>query len=443
MENKTNNINLTTEFSLYDIINKAHNGEYKDLETAANDLLSVCRYVLSASHMWIVKVYDSINKVWTLQYTNKKKFEEQLKCVDLYRKTELKYYTLYDAFRKYISLFSVIGVGFYSMNNNVLNRFNGYKYQTNNITKLADNKVNISLIQFYLDFIKEVIADNNNELNEYILNWIAYIVQNPNKKTATCLVLKGAQGVGKNQFTDAICEILSGYSASNVNDINEIVGQFNSVLDGKKLIVCNEMKNVGESKYANFDGLKSVITDNVIRINEKGIPRYDAENVVNLILVSNNDYPVKIEKTDRRYVVCNINGKYRGDLKYWCEFSKRKDKTFYQHLTYYFMNRDITEFNSRDIPTTESKKIIQEMGNSVFDDWIRYYYNVLVNEGIRTNEIMDYKPHGLNNKAFRLSIDGKLRKTKRKVNNEIDKRAEFYVLRDEYKEFYKVEEEEE
>ncbi|KAA6365858.1 MAG: hypothetical protein EZS28_038615 [Streblomastix strix] len=51
-----------------------------------------------------------------------------------------------------------------------------------------------------------------------------------------------------------------------------------------------------------MDALKSIITDNQIRINEKNQPRRTSENVMNLIMVTNNDFPIKIEANDRRYV---------------------------------------------------------------------------------------------------------------------------------------------
>ena len=76
-------------------------------------------------------------------------------------------------------------------------------------------------------------------------------------------------------------------------------------------------KNVGDDRLANFNTLKSILTDNSIRINEKNQPRRDAENVGNFVFVTNNAFPVKLEVGDRRYVVLRCNGKYKGKTEFF------------------------------------------------------------------------------------------------------------------------------
>ena len=77
-------------------------------------------------------------------------------------------------------------------------------------------------------------------------------------KTETALILKGLQGVGKNTFTDVLCEMMSGYSVSNITEISELTGNFNSVIESKMLLVLNELKNAGEDRLANFNALEKI-----------------------------------------------------------------------------------------------------------------------------------------------------------------------------------------
>ena len=79
-----------------------------------------------------------------------------------------------------------------------------------------------------MDLINEVICVNDEVLHNYVLNWISNIIQHPGIKNETALVIKGLQDFGKNTFTDVISEILAGYSANNVTEMNELTGNFNS-----------------------------------------------------------------------------------------------------------------------------------------------------------------------------------------------------------------------
>ncbi|KAH7818967.1 putative Poxvirus D5 protein [Monocercomonoides exilis] len=169
------------------------------------------------------------------------------------------------------------------------------------------NEKNDEIIKPFLDFTREVIANNNEELYQFILCCISSIVQNPGKKAETSLVLKGLQGIGKNVWTNSLAELFEGYSCPNVTEIAELTGLFNSIVEGKMLIVLDELKNVRDDRTANFDALKRIITDSTIRINEKNQPRSTAENEANFIFVTYHKYPVKIEVGDRRYVVCDCN----------------------------------------------------------------------------------------------------------------------------------------
>ena len=49
--------------------------------------------------------------------------------------------------------------------------------------------INTDVISNFLSLIHEVIADSNEDIYNYLLNWISYIIQNPGNKTETAIVL--------------------------------------------------------------------------------------------------------------------------------------------------------------------------------------------------------------------------------------------------------------
>jgi putative DNA primase/helicase len=147
-------------------------------------------------------------------------------------------------------------------------------------------------------------SDNNNESYEYIRNWISYLLQNPSSKTETAFIIIGEQGTGKTKFfTDVISNLFSIYSIANENNINNIIGRFNSSFENKILVICNELQSIDNAKHLNTDCLKSLITDNTCTIESKFINSRTIDNISNFIFVSNNSLPIKIENGDRRYVI--------------------------------------------------------------------------------------------------------------------------------------------
>ncbi|KAA6365242.1 MAG: hypothetical protein EZS28_039231 [Streblomastix strix] len=275
--------------------------------------------------------------------------------------------TANDALEQYHSLFEKVGIRFISQNHKIFSLFQGYKY-------LQFEEVNYTKIEGFLGLVKDTISANDELIYEYLLNWFAFIVQNAGKKTETAIILQGLKGIGKNVFTNVLCELLAGYSSKNITDVDDFVGKFNAAIENKTLAIANEMKNFGESRMSNMDALKSIITEYSFVVNEKYIPKHEVQNVVNIILVTNNIFPIKIENNDRRYVVCKCNSVRRGDLAYFTTLCNSFVEEFYNNLFLFFMTRDISQFNPRNIPMTQAMKDIIRSSRLKVDDIIIVHF---------------------------------------------------------------------
>ncbi|PKC00049.1 hypothetical protein RhiirA5_428777 [Rhizophagus irregularis] len=80
--------------------------------------------------------------------------------------------------------------------------------------------------------VKNIICSGDERLNEYIWNWWAYLVQKPEKKPRSILVLKSTlQQCGKNIITDFIGDkVLGEHLHYATSDLEKILGRFNSPL---------------------------------------------------------------------------------------------------------------------------------------------------------------------------------------------------------------------
>ncbi|KAA6404106.1 MAG: hypothetical protein EZS28_000360 [Streblomastix strix] len=201
-----------------------------------------------------------------------------------------------------------------------------------------DGLKNLTILNYPLavNLIKDTIAIGDERVYEYILNWIAWMIQNPGKKFRAEIILQGRQGIGKNRFTDAIAELNNRFSCLNITNIDDFTGKLNFAVENKMLSVLNVVRNY-DTKKSVATAMKSTISDQIIRINEKNQPRRTAENVLKIIYVSNADSLIQLDTVDRRHLVyvCKtvhyVIEDHIEDIEYFNELSQSYTDEFYEN----------------------------------------------------------------------------------------------------------------
>jgi hypothetical protein len=227
--------------------------------------------------------------------------------------------------------------------------------------------------------------------------------------------------------------MLKGYSDANITDLESLT-KWNSRIENKVFCVLNEAKNHGENKFANFDTLKAIITEPTLEINEKHIRQRVAQNVINLIFVTNNDYPIKIETGDRRYLVLDVNGGHKGDTNYFEELKKEQNEdNVYGQLLKFFLTYDIKDFNSYILPKTEAKMDMINAGRSLVDKFIIARLEAF-KAGVHKSDIEHLKPTEYKDfNSFHLALKAKCEFKQFRRNG---CKANGYILKPEYLKIY-------
>ena len=141
------------------------------------------------------------------------------------------------------------------------------------------------------------------EIKREFMNWIGYHFKT-REKSRKAFVIYGGQGAGKNFFFK-ILEALYGkkqcYQASNT----DITSKFNDVYENKLFVLFNEVNEKSGFSSANEikNIIKTLITEETIRIERKGLPVVTKPNTFNCLFASNEELPVLLESTDRRFSV--------------------------------------------------------------------------------------------------------------------------------------------
>lgn len=373
------------KFSYYDIQRKIYDNKYETELDLVEDLMKVMRCCDVGIPTWFEKTSEE-----KIEQLNKSVIDSKL------RSETFKGHKLIDIVQEHKKNFITRGIKFYTNEEGYLNLFHGYKYTPN------DNEKGMRYVEMWNSFVREVIASNRPELYEYIQQWISYIINVIDGKTETALILRGLPGTGKGTFAHVLIELFSGYVLKNLTDISQATGKFNAIIEGKKLGLFNELKNAGDDRSANFDALKTVITERETTYEQKFVPSRQGENVLNLILMTNNAYPVKIEVGDRRYVLIDVNASHKGDLNYWGKlydaFDNHKD-VFYPALMHFYTQNYNKNYNLRNIPYIDEREDFIDATKTDVQIMIEEHFSDFVN-GVLIEDVKGWKPASINDKSF-------------------------------------------
>jgi hypothetical protein len=166
----------------------------------------------------------------------------------------------------------------------------------------------------FLRHLHEVIADGDDAIYQWVLMWLAAIVQSPARLPGTALVLRGEQGAGKDTVGEIMRAIIGAKLHTTIADPEQLTGRFNAHQEGKLLL------QIEEGFFAGHRGdrgkLKNMITAATINIERKGIDPYETRNCARLLITSNEDWVVPAEFGNRRFQVLQVSGHYANDLEY-------------------------------------------------------------------------------------------------------------------------------
>lgn len=172
--------------------------------------------------------------------------------------------------------------------------------------------------------IFENICESNDELFNWFMTWLAMLVQQPQNKPGSTVVITGEKGTGKSTVFDYINQLL-GRHGITVSQRKQIVGQFNGHLATTLLMVCEEAFWAADPQAEGV--LKDMITNKSVLIEKKGYDPIQSENYTRLALISNSDWVVPASlKDERRFFVLRCSSAVRGDLAFFGAVRKQMEQ---------------------------------------------------------------------------------------------------------------------
>lgn len=271
-----------------------------------------------------------------------------------------------------------------------LSAWTGFNVNPDRLEQFMEKEKNIEkpICSEILDFFREIICNNDDDQFILLENWIADMLQNPtSNKPGIAIVLRSdGMGTGKGTFSTFMRDIVGPEHSIEINDVEDMTGPFNSIIEHKLFVSMDEAIYSGDRKSQKK--LMNIITSDGMNLKEKFVKQYPTDNIARFCLMTNDHHVVHMTLDDRRFAIFEVNESKKHDKKYWSDLRKIMGNGGKESLFSHYMNFEIdrTVLDTR-LHRTGSMK---EQQKSSFDSFDKFIVEILSLQRIG-NELLKYE----------------------------------------------------
>lgn len=218
----------------------------------------------------------------------------------------------------------------------------------------------------FLEHIRKNICGGNQRYYDYYIGWMANAVQRPDSPGQVAVVMRGRQGTGKS-FVCKHFGALWGRHYMQVSDAKHLVGSFNAHLRDCVVLFADEAFFAGDKRHESI--LKTLITEDLLVVEGKGIDAESSPNFIHLMMASNSHWVVPANGDERRYFVLDVSDERMQDHAYFKDLAAGLGAGGYENLLHFLLTYDLSEFNLRDMPKTAGLQEQKLMSMAPEEEW--------------------------------------------------------------------------
>ena len=204
--------------------------------------------------------------------------------------------------------------------------------------------------QLMREHIRVILCKGDAVVFEYVLNWLAHCVQNPDKQGEVAIVIQGGRGTGKGMFVRAFGELF-GKHFKQISQAGHLTGHFNAHLADCLVLFVDEAYWAGDKQGEAV--LKHLITEPRLAIERKGLDVEMVPNMLHILMASNSQWVVPAGLDERRFLVLEVDGT-KKDQTYFAALASELASGGREAMLCDLQRRDITHFNVRAVPRTKA-----------------------------------------------------------------------------------------
>lgn len=213
-----------------------------------------------------------------------------------------------------------------------------------------------------------VVCGGNAAHYEWLLDWLADIVQRPQRKLGHLVALRGPQGAGKSVVGLMMKNILGDYQTV-AEKPEHVMGRFNGHIAHCLLLQAEEAFWGGDKRARAV--LKHLVTGRDQLIERKGIDAIPMPNYTRLLITSNEEWVWPTELGDRRLVIFDVKATRKDDGAYFDALFAEIESGGAAAFLRVLLARKIDERRLKTPPTTRALEEQAVLTMPADEAWLR------------------------------------------------------------------------
>lgn len=215
--------------------------------------------------------------------------------------------------------------------------------------------------------IVRVICRGEEDHAEYVLNWLARLVQRPEEPGEVALVIRSTEkGTGKSLFGRYVVKLF-GHHGMHITHAPHLTGRFNAHLHDCCVLFADEAFFAGDKTHEG--ALKGLITEYTLVIEGKYRNAITVRNRLHVVIVSNKDWVVPASIDERRWAVFEALDIHQGDRAYFRAIVEQMESGGLAAMLHELQARDISGFEVRDMPQTAALQAQKALSLTSLQRW--------------------------------------------------------------------------
>jgi len=199
--------------------------------------------------------------------------------------------------------------------------------------------------------IWSVVCRGNKQHFDYLMGWMARLVQHPDRHGEVAVVLRGDLGTGKGTVGHVLLRLFHGHGI-HISSSKHLTGNFNAHLRDCVFLFADEAFYAGDKP--GLAVLKALITEPVLTIEGKHVNALQAPNMLHVFMASNSDWVVPASPNERRFFALDVSDEHRQERPYFAAIRSELEAGGYEAILYDLLRYDLSGFNVRDVPETSA-----------------------------------------------------------------------------------------